>query len=132
MAGAVAFVACCASSGVCAFTTPTMKVDLIGRTRKPMTNQQKSIPMKSANRGIPPGSPLDMIVKDQQEFELDVGHAMDVLRDDYPVILTENPGMCTQTDEFFLNNTKSSLTIIFIFFSTVRLQITPFMIIIWN
>lgn len=32
-----------------------------------------------------------MICKDQQEFELQVGHAMDTLRDDYPHILTKNP-----------------------------------------
>jgi len=32
-----------------------------------------------------------MICKDQHEFELSVGHAMDILRDDYPVILTSNP-----------------------------------------
>jgi hypothetical protein len=41
--------------------------------------------------GVPPGSPLEMICKDQQEFELSVGHAMDTLRDDYPQILTKNP-----------------------------------------
>lgn len=43
-------------------------------------------------QGISPGSPLDMICKDQHEFELSVGHAMDVLRTDYDTILTTNPG----------------------------------------
>lgn len=42
--------------------------------------------------GLPPGSPLEMICMDQHEFELQVGHAMDTLRDDYPHILTKNPG----------------------------------------
>jgi hypothetical protein len=45
-------------------------------------------------KGIPPGSPLNMIVQDdvQHEFELQVGRAMDVLRQDYPCILTDHPG----------------------------------------
>jgi hypothetical protein len=41
--------------------------------------------------GAPPGSPLDMICTDRHEFELQVGRAMDALRDDYPYILTKNP-----------------------------------------
>jgi len=43
-------------------------------------------------QGICTSSPLDMLCKDQHEFELSVGHAMDVLRTDYPSILTVNPG----------------------------------------
>lgn len=39
------------------------------------------------------GSLLEMNCRDQHEFELSVGHAMDTLRTDYPDILTENPGM---------------------------------------
>ena len=42
---------------------------------------------------VQPGSPLDMICRDQHEFELSVGHAMDTLRSDYPDILTNKPGM---------------------------------------
>jgi hypothetical protein len=47
---------------------------------------------RNRSNGILSGSPLEMICKDQQEFELQVGHAMDTLRDDYPHILTKNPG----------------------------------------
>merc|ERR1712107_549325 len=36
-------------------------------------------------------SPLNMVCNDHHEFELSVGHAMDVLRTDYPSILTANP-----------------------------------------
>jgi len=45
----------------------------------------------SSGSNIPPGSPLAMICLDQQEFELEVGHAMDVLRKDYPKILHTQP-----------------------------------------
>ena len=45
--------------------------------------------------GLGPSSPLGLLGKDQHEFELSVGHAMDILRDDYQVILTSNPGTGT-------------------------------------
>jgi hypothetical protein len=55
-------------------------------TRKTKTRPELSI------RGIPASSALSMISEDQQEFEMKVGHAMDVLRTDYPGILTFKPG----------------------------------------
>ena len=55
-----------------------------------------SVLSSSSNKSdIPPGSPLEMICKDQNEFELCVGKAMDTLRDHYPHLLTKNPGKTT-------------------------------------
>jgi hypothetical protein len=71
-----------------------------------LTTNQRSLPCNAVppslsterldtrpqQQGIQPGSPLDMICRDQHEFELSVGHAMDTLRSDYPHILTHKPG----------------------------------------
>jgi hypothetical protein len=59
-----------------------------------LTRKTKSKPVLSSRgaSGIPAASALSMICEDQQEFEMKVGHAMDVLRTDYPNILTCNPG----------------------------------------
>lgn len=55
------------------------------------------------NQGIPfVVSPLDMVCNDQHEFELSVGHAMDVLRTDYPSILTVNPDFTIYDENFEL------------------------------
>lgn len=67
--------------------------------RDPKTAAAKSDPDPTATgssgggggSNIPPGSPLAMILLEQQEFELEVGHAMDVLREDYPLILHTKP-----------------------------------------
>jgi hypothetical protein len=82
-------------SGVAAFSSPssmmTMKVDLVGR-RTTSTTESSSNQMGGRKLGIPTGSQLDMICQDQNEFEMSVGHAMDVLRQDYPHILNDKPG----------------------------------------
>jgi hypothetical protein len=59
---------------------PSLSTDRLETRRRQQTGPQ-------------PGSPLDMICRDQHEFELSVGHAMDTLRSDYPEILTQKPGM---------------------------------------
>ena len=91
----------------------TMKVvSDMSRTssNQPELNTRNSFPSSR----VPPGSPLSMICKDQHEFEMKVGHAMDVLRTDYTCILTDNPGTFqTQTrvlDEFGLCHVLPSST----------------------
>jgi hypothetical protein len=70
-----------------------MKVDL-GRTfpSDKLRFSSGKLRTSKSGRGIPPGSPLNMIIQDQHDFELQVGRAMDVLRHDYPCILTDKPG----------------------------------------
>jgi hypothetical protein len=93
-------------AGVEAFTSPSTKAILSHSPVAPTilhttTTAKKSLRAVaqsssdsdiSRKSGIPAGSPLEMICKDQNEFELCVGKAMDTLRDDYPHILTKNPG----------------------------------------
>jgi hypothetical protein len=69
-------------------TTTTMK--LADPTKETKTKPELS--SRGSASGIPAGSALSMICEDQQEFEMKVGHAMDVLRTDYPRILTCKPG----------------------------------------
>jgi len=67
----------------------------VARASLSIDRLENNTPRKqSPEGGVPPGSPLDMICKDQHEFELSVGRAMDTLRTDYPHILTHNPGTC--------------------------------------
>jgi hypothetical protein len=65
-----------------------------------------------------------MICKDQQEFEMQVGHAMDTLRDDYPHILTKNPG--TEVDfkgtGHFVTGDKFRYALTFHFFLKTHLH----------
>jgi hypothetical protein len=63
-----------------------MKAEVVSFIKSP---KQTSSVRRGTGNGNPP---LAMLCMDQQEFELEVGHAMDVLREDYPSILTENPG----------------------------------------
>jgi hypothetical protein len=72
----------------------TMKLS-DGSSRQPSTSSpSRDLSSRSSQRGVgpPAGSPLAMICQDQEEFELNVGHAMDTLRSDYPDILTAKPG----------------------------------------
>jgi hypothetical protein len=81
------------------FTTPIhkrslspgrpMTMKLADPTRKTKTKPELS---SRGASGIPAGSALSMICEDQQEFEMKVGHLLDVLRQDYPKILTCKPG----------------------------------------
>lgn len=87
------------SLGVAGFSSSrpmVSKVDSLLSGRSPCnavsTSSLSTERLDTRQQGINPGSPLDMLCKDQHEFELSVGHAMDVLRDDYPLILTSNPG----------------------------------------
>ena len=66
--------------------------DQLGNPSTNSGNDSKSSSVSRKRLSPPPGSPLSMICKDQEEFELHVGHAMDVLRTDYPSILTVKPG----------------------------------------
>jgi hypothetical protein len=84
----------------------TMKAE-IGPTSSSSTGQKLS----TRSRDVPPGSPLAMICMDQNEFELDVGHAMDVLRDDYPCILTDNPGKKMGRSFYIRNENPAILTL---------------------
>lgn len=94
------------SMGVAGFSglrPMTTKADILLNQRKssscnavPPTLSTDRLDTKSQQQGIQPGSPLDMICKDQHEFELAVGHAMDSLRTDYPDILTVRPGKLTR------------------------------------
>lgn len=70
----------------------TMKVETSGPSSLGNKIKPKTSSTSSSGNNIPPGSPLAMILLDQQEFELEVGHAMDVLRKDYPDILHTKPG----------------------------------------
>jgi hypothetical protein len=100
-------------SGVSAFSTPSPKVSLTTRrsahpreaspsfasSRSSSASNgllvssslDKGVSRTGSPRGVPPGSPLEMLCTDKHEFELQVGRAMDTLRDDYPYILTKNP-----------------------------------------
>lgn len=87
------FLLICFCSGVVSFPAPhrmTMKAD-VGTSSKTQIKQLLGSNFAQSSNNIPPGSPLSMLILDQQEFELEVGHAMDVLRNDYPTILTTNP-----------------------------------------
>jgi hypothetical protein len=57
------------------------------------TQQRKTARMMGAGTagGGVASSTLNMICLDQNEFEIHVGRAMDVLRSDYPTVLTQNP-----------------------------------------
>jgi len=59
--------------------------------RDPKTKSSDPTTPSTSENNIPPGSPLAMILLEQQEFEMEVGHAMDVLRKDYPLILHTQP-----------------------------------------
>lgn len=90
---ALVFIWYCA--GVLAFSTPNQKIlkQSLGTSSSSSSLTAKRFGnYHQRKRGIPPRSSLQMICQDQKEFELNVGHAMDVLRDDYSVILTQNPG----------------------------------------
>ena len=91
IAAAAILFSCCATSAVAAFSAPTMKADLFRRSSN-LRNSEIEKSTRRRGQGIPAGSPLEMICKDQHDFEMQVGHAMDVLRQDYPCILSENPG----------------------------------------
>eukprot|EP00526_Cylindrotheca_closterium_P012732 CAMPEP_0113625460 /NCGR_PEP_ID=MMETSP0017_2-20120614/13154_1 /TAXON_ID=2856 /ORGANISM="Cylindrotheca closterium" /LENGTH=447 /DNA_ID=CAMNT_0000535581 /DNA_START=169 /DNA_END=1512 /DNA_ORIENTATION=- /assembly_acc=CAM_ASM_000147 len=84
------------NNGVLSFSTPnrggTKSIMKMVETSSSSSLGTKGPPTPSSSgSNIPPGSPLAMICLDQQEFELEVGHAMDVLRTDYPMILTTKP-----------------------------------------
>ncbi|KAG7342085.1 DUF2358 domain containing protein [Nitzschia inconspicua] len=90
------------SPSVDAFSSPSTKALFLQQHQpSPMSSLYSSTSRRAVadgtsstrriGSGLPQGSPLEMICKDQQEFELQVGHAMDTLRDDYPHILTKNP-----------------------------------------
>lgn len=76
----------------------TSKVNSIlsGKSRPPCHAVAPSLSTERSDtklQGSSPGAPMDSnSYKDQHEFELSVGHAMDTLRTDYPDILTNNPG----------------------------------------
>ena len=87
-------------ASVSGLTTPIHKRSAPSRRSMTMklahpTSKTKARPELSSRgaSGIPAGSALSMICEDQQqEFDMNVGHAMDVLRTDYPEILTCQPG----------------------------------------
>ena len=76
------------------FTPNNSRRDQLGNSNIRNNNSDNKSTSASSRRNLspPPGSPLSMICNDQDEFELNVGHAMDVLRSDYPDILTVKPG----------------------------------------
>eukprot|EP00429_Kryptoperidinium_foliaceum_P003975 CAMPEP_0176025966 /NCGR_PEP_ID=MMETSP0120_2-20121206/12712_1 /TAXON_ID=160619 /ORGANISM="Kryptoperidinium foliaceum, Strain CCMP 1326" /LENGTH=439 /DNA_ID=CAMNT_0017359157 /DNA_START=79 /DNA_END=1398 /DNA_ORIENTATION=- len=93
-----AAVAVASSIGVAAFSSFSPVTSKTDASRKmpfnavpPLLSAERLDTWQKQQQGIKPGSPLDMICKDQQEFELAVGHAMDTLRTDYREILTSNP-----------------------------------------
>eukprot|EP00339_Tiarina_fusa_P029930 CAMPEP_0117014044 /NCGR_PEP_ID=MMETSP0472-20121206/11472_1 /TAXON_ID=693140 ORGANISM="Tiarina fusus, Strain LIS" /NCGR_SAMPLE_ID=MMETSP0472 /ASSEMBLY_ACC=CAM_ASM_000603 /LENGTH=88 /DNA_ID=CAMNT_0004717515 /DNA_START=331 /DNA_END=593 /DNA_ORIENTATION=+ len=72
-------------------TTTMMKVDSMRQRTTSSSSSSHHQIMVGRKRGVPSQPPLQMISEDQQEFEMCVGHAMDVLRSDYPEILNDNP-----------------------------------------
>jgi len=101
IAAAAILLSCCATSAVAAFSAPTMKADLFRRSSN-LRNSEIEKSTRRRGQGIPAGSPLEMICKDQHDFEMQVGHAMDVLRQDYPCILSENPDYSIYDDNLEL------------------------------
>ena len=124
------FICYCSSNAVLAFSTPTTshqimtmkttttissnsnKVQKLGNNNNNNKRRRRNNPRLQTGRrrsgGIQSGTPLEMICQNQQEeFELHVGHAMDVLRQDYSVILTQNPGMYERKKKQSFENSYS-------------------------
>ncbi|CAJ1949681.1 unnamed protein product [Cylindrotheca closterium] len=84
------------NNGVLSFSAPnrggTMNMKMVETSSSSSSLKTKGpTTPSSSGSNIPPGSPLAMLCLDQQEFELEVGHAMDVLRKDYPLLLHTKP-----------------------------------------
>ena len=82
-----AFVSNQQQAGVRQMTTPTLLF------ASPKVNSEPGFEFIPATQSSnSPVTPLPMLLEDKHEFELNLGRAVDTLKQDYPDILTEAPG----------------------------------------